>query len=196
MKFDAVWERIKEATGLKNFVDLASEVSVQQSAISKRRKRGEFPAEWVFILSKKYKFSSDWAWFGAKPESTTSKHDQTNKAQGITQETPTTEKATAPPKTAAQGQDITDTVNIQALMNMTAEVLVSDTVYRPALAANIKAFHRSIALEHDNQDFRIRIERMEQRQEMERISFEQRMTAMEEKLAQATAAPPPKVANG
>lgn len=100
------------------------------------------------------------------------------------------------PRSAAQGRDITDAVNVQELLNMTAEVLVSDTVYRPALAANIKAFHRSIALEHDNQEFRVRIENMEARQEMEKISFEQRMTAMEKKLAEATAAPPKKAANG
>ncbi|MFZ5764159.1 MAG: helix-turn-helix domain-containing protein [Thermodesulfobacteriota bacterium] len=47
-------------------------------------------------------------------------------------------------------EKVTDTVNVQELLNMTAEVLVSNTLYRPALAANIKAFHRSIALEHDN----------------------------------------------
>lgn len=100
-----------------------------------------------------------------------------------------------PPRSAAQGQDITDAVNVQELLNMTAEVLVSDTVYRPALAANIKAFHRSIALEHDNHEFRKRIEKMETRQEMEKISFEQRMTAMEKRLAEALAAPK-QVANG
>jgi len=71
----------------------------------------------------------------------------------------------APPKTAPQSQDITDAVNITELLNMTAEVLVSNTVYRPALAANIKAFHRSIALEHDNQELKSRVDSLETRLE-------------------------------
>ena len=59
--------------------------------------------------------------------------------------------------------DITDAINIQELLNMTAEVLVSNTLYRPALSANIKAFHRSIALEQDNKELKNRVEKIEAR---------------------------------
>jgi hypothetical protein len=54
-------------------------------------------------------------------------------------------------------------VNIQQLLNMTAEILVSDTVYRPALAANIKAFRRSLDLEKSNKDMQIQINTIENR---------------------------------
>jgi transcriptional regulator with XRE-family HTH domain len=62
-------------------------------------------------------------------------------------------------------------INIQQLLNMTAKVLLSDTIYRPALAANIKAFSRSIDIELDNKELRSRMERMEER-----------MAAMERRL--------------
>lgn len=73
--------------------------------------------------------------------------------------------ALAPTEPAIRQEDVTEVVNIQELLNMTAEVLTSKTVYRPALAANIKAFHRSIALEHDNQELRIRVDSLETRLE-------------------------------
>jgi len=62
-------------------------------------------------------------------------------------------------------------INIQQLLNMTAEVLISETVYRPALAANIKAFHRAIGIELDNKEMRGKIDRLEER-----------MAAMERRL--------------
>lgn len=63
-------------------------------------------------------------------------------------------------------------VQIQPLLNMTAEVLTSDTVYRPALAANIKAFHRSISLEKDH---------LKMKQRMD--SMESKLTALERRLS-------------
>ena len=56
-----------------------------------------------------------------------------------------------------------DDVNIQELLNMTARVLVSDTIYRPTLAANIKAFSRSIDMEQDNRELRNRVEKIEEK---------------------------------
>lgn len=64
-------------------------------------------------------------------------------------------------------------VQIQPLLNMTAEVLTSDTVYRPALAANIKAFHRSISLEKDNQEMKQRMD-----------NLESKLTALERRLSE------------
>lgn len=86
----------------------------------------------------------------------------------------------APPTTPRQQEHVTDVVNIQELLNMTAEVLTSKTVYRPALAANIKAFHRSIALEIDNQQLMDRVDRLE----LERPAFEQRLQSLEARLAE------------
>lgn len=71
-------------------------------------------------------------------------------------------------------------VNIQDLLNMTAEVLVSNTLYRPALAANIKAFHRSIALEQDNKELRNRVDLIEEKLEkMDKILAEHNRLAQE-----------------
>lgn len=70
MDFDTVWERIKSNTDLRTFIDLATAVNVQQSAISKRRKRGlgEFPAEWIFILADKYGLTADFFAYGRYPK--------------------------------------------------------------------------------------------------------------------------------
>lgn len=91
--------------------------------------------------------------------------------------------------TAPHQEHVTDVVNIQELLNMTAEVLTSKTVYRPALAANIKAFHRSIYLENDNQQLmnrvgRLEVERItfEERMDTERAAFELRLQSLEERL--------------
>ena len=69
-----------------------------------------------------------------------------------------------------QGEE-ENSLNIQQLLNMTAKVLLSDTIYRPALAANIKAFSRSIDIELDNKEMRGKIDRLEER-----------MAAMERRL--------------
>jgi len=78
-----------------------------------------------------------------------------------------------PPLKAAPEEDI----NIQQLLNMTAEVLISETVYRPALAANIKAFHLAIGIEQDNRELRSRIERMEERMATMERRLDTRKTA-------------------
>jgi len=67
--------------------------------------------------------------------------------------------------------ELKDDINVQQLLNMTARVLMSDTIYRPALAANIKAFNRSIDIENDNRELRSRLERIEEK-----------MVALEERL--------------
>ena len=79
----------------------------------------------------------------------------------------------------AAAQVSPDSINIQQLINMTAEVLVSNTVYRPALAANIKAFHRSISLEQDNQELRHRIEKLETDHSLN----DKRFAALEQELS-------------
>ena len=65
-------------------------------------------------------------------------------------------------------------INIQEMLNLAAEVLTSDTIYRPALAANIKAFHRAIGTDRDNRDLRTRLEVMESKfEQLERNLLEQ-----------------------
>lgn len=68
MDFDTVWERIKNNSDIRTFIDLAAAVNVQQSAISKKKKSGRFPAEWIFILANKYNLTSDFLAFGGSPQ--------------------------------------------------------------------------------------------------------------------------------
>lgn len=68
MEFDKVWGRVKEATNLASFTELASVVGVKQSAVSKIKKRGDFPPGWIFILTEKYGLNSDWLASGEGPQ--------------------------------------------------------------------------------------------------------------------------------
>ncbi|MFZ5775073.1 MAG: helix-turn-helix domain-containing protein [Thermodesulfobacteriota bacterium] len=67
MNFDEVWGRIRKATDLTSFTELAAAVGVQQSAVSKVRKKGEFPPGWIFSLATRYGLTSDWVARGEGP---------------------------------------------------------------------------------------------------------------------------------
>lgn len=67
MEFEKVWGRVKEATNLASFTELSSVVGVKQSAVSKIKKRGDFPPGWIFILANKYGLNSDWLASGEGP---------------------------------------------------------------------------------------------------------------------------------
>ena len=72
-------------------------------------------------------------------------------------------------------------VEIQKLLNMAAEVLVSEIIYRPALAANIKAFYESIDIKKANQELRDRVIRIETDARKDRSMFEERLAALEKR---------------
>ena len=67
MEFGKVWNRVKEATNLTSFTELASIVGVRQSAVSKVKKRGDFPPGWIFGIATKYGLNSDWLATGEGP---------------------------------------------------------------------------------------------------------------------------------
>lgn len=101
----------------------------------------------------------------------------------------------ASPKAAAQGQEITgtdleampsDNLGLGESVELLAKIYNSgNTVLIRAIAANLHAFSEAV----DNKALAIDVKRR-------MGEMEERMTAMEKKLAQATAAPPPKAANG
>jgi len=65
-----------------------------------------------------------------------------------------------PPATpAAQGDD---QFSISDMITMTAKVLESRTVYRSALASNIRAFHQAVTRESEMEDMRNDMARMQQ----------------------------------
>ena len=60
MEFENVWKRVKNETRLKSLGDLGQLVGITQQSISARKKKGDFPAEWAFLIAQQYKLSTDW----------------------------------------------------------------------------------------------------------------------------------------
>jgi len=175
MSFDDVWERIKEVTGLETFIDLAAAVEVQQSAVSKRRKRGEFPAEWLLSLAQKYGFSSDWAWTGEGPMKMAKHGRIDHEGNQRDEQGPAISEAPLPDDNLGFGECAE---LLSKIFNSGSQVLIR------AIAANLHAFSEAI----DNKALAVHtVKLMEQMNE--------RMMAMERRLKELEAAPK-KVANG
>jgi hypothetical protein len=66
--FDKILERIKEVTDIENMVHLAKTVGTVQSNVSKKRKANIFPAEWAYIIGKKYGLLTEWIMTGEGPK--------------------------------------------------------------------------------------------------------------------------------
>ncbi|WP_446008562.1 helix-turn-helix domain-containing protein [Candidatus Electrothrix sp.] len=58
--FTAAWERIKEETNISNFNGLSEIVGKTQPSISARKKAGDFPIEWAYLVAKEYNLSTEW----------------------------------------------------------------------------------------------------------------------------------------
>lgn len=58
--FAAAWERIKSKTDIKNFNELGRVIGKTQPSISARKKAGDFPIEWAYLVAKEYNLSTEW----------------------------------------------------------------------------------------------------------------------------------------
>jgi|GEM_PF-2686331 len=146
-------ERLKMVRGSVSQAEFAAIFGVGTNTIY-RYESGKNPPDTDFIIKvcEKFNINPSWLLFGEEP-----KHRR--------------EKRKAEAEETSADQTLEEDINIQQLLNMTAKVLLSDTIYRPALAANIKAFNRSIEIEMDNRELRSRLERIEEK-----------MVALEERL--------------
>ena len=148
-----IGERIKLVRGKESRDSFAQNIASHRNSLSRYERGLAYPSmDFMAVVCDKYNVRPDWLLTGEGPMRC-----------GELASQPLGDMASM----EAAAQIDQDAINVQELLNMTAEVLVSNTVYRPALAANIKAFHRSIALEVDNQELRSRIERLEERQAAE-----------------------------
>jgi phage repressor protein C with HTH and peptisase S24 domain len=65
--FAKVLGRIKEATGARTQVELATVLDIRQSSISDAKRRNSIPADWYIKLFKKYGLNPDWLSEGKGP---------------------------------------------------------------------------------------------------------------------------------
>jgi hypothetical protein len=66
--FAAAWGRIKDTTNISNFNELSEVVGKTQPSISARKKAGDFPIEWAYLVAKKYNLSTEWILSGEEGE--------------------------------------------------------------------------------------------------------------------------------
>ena len=62
--FAATWGRIKSETNIANFNELSEVVGKTQPSISARKKTGDFPIEWAYLVARKYNLSTEWVLTG------------------------------------------------------------------------------------------------------------------------------------
>ncbi len=60
MSFEEAWKRIQEATELSRLKQLAEIIKKSHQNISARKKTGNFPIEWAYIVGEKYNLSTKW----------------------------------------------------------------------------------------------------------------------------------------
>ena len=68
MQFQEVFERIKRETEVKTLTNIANLLNKSQQYVSKKKREGEFPAEWAFIIAQKYGLSTEWVLTGRGPK--------------------------------------------------------------------------------------------------------------------------------
>lgn len=68
MEFISVWKRLKENLRIKNYSELAEIIGVSASNVSKKKQKNEFPANWAFLIGKKYNLSTEWILTGLGPK--------------------------------------------------------------------------------------------------------------------------------
>ncbi len=67
ISFEAILQRVFEATGLESQNDLARALGVNRSAITQARKKGTIPEKWLLKLYRHFGLNPDWVATGTGP---------------------------------------------------------------------------------------------------------------------------------
>lgn len=167
-KIDTFSERLRQSIGENSVSSFGKKCGIGESTLRQYLKGGTPGLDKVIAIAEASGVNIEWLATGEGPmrpgesvkETTKEEHQQ--------------------PTTTQQASPATDYDNfrISEKMQKTVEILESDTIYRPALAANIDAFHHGMTQEKVVQD------------QTERIaSLEARMAVLEKHLSSVTATP-------
>lgn len=142
----AIVDRMRKAAGVKTYGDLGKVLNgISSQAISKAISSGSVPSHWFEIMARQ---------FGADKE------ELCQPSQGVTSALELPYKIdTQWALLGAPEED--EEIPEEELIFMTRNVLRSNTVYRAALASNIRAFNQAVEGEKEMDDMRKSMERME-----------------------------------
>ena len=68
MDFNSCWERVKGNTDLKTLEQLAEIAGTTQPNVSKKKNKGIFPADWAYLVGRKYGLLTEWIMTGEGPK--------------------------------------------------------------------------------------------------------------------------------
>ena len=67
-RFDAAFDRIKQATGMRTQVEIAKLLDIRQSSISDAKRRQSIPDSWLIKLYQIYNLNPNWVIDGEQPQ--------------------------------------------------------------------------------------------------------------------------------
>lgn len=150
--FNEIFLRVKVATGIKRQKELSDLLDIREASISEAKKRGGFPSEWVVKLSTERGINPAWLLTGIGPM----------KVDGG----------------GVEGKE--ESFSMSEMLQATARVLESDTVYRSALASNIRAFDKAVQMEGKMQGIEDEMRLLRQEAERRDAVAAERMDRMEQ----------------
>lgn len=66
--FETIWGRIKKETNLNSFSDLGKIINKTQPTISAAKAKGNFSAEWAYLVAIKFELLTEWIMTGNEPK--------------------------------------------------------------------------------------------------------------------------------
>lgn len=158
-------KRMISAASLKSQGDLAKLLGITSQAISSTVAKGKIPERWFDLFNEKFGVSKEA--LSETPEEklvrTYGKNPVTaSKGIGWRNDSSPGEIGGVNTQEAKPGNTTPDEFDMPEMVKMTMIVLASDTVYKPALASNIRAFHKAVTMEGEMNELKNDVKEIKQ----------------------------------
>lgn len=183
--------KMVKAANLSKQEELAELLGIKPQSISSNIAKGKIPDGWFAIFHEKFGVTKDQLSEtpGEKLVRTYGKNPVTSSVS------PSWRNEHETKQTPEIGKALTD-ADMPDMVKMTMEILASDTVYKSALASNIRAFHQAVNMEKEMQSVNEKLANMEKQMERQTNEMAERMARLEEMLLSFGATLPEKREQG
>jgi Bacteriophage CI repressor helix-turn-helix domain len=151
--FDGITNNIKKIAGVKSQRDLAQVLGISPQAVTEAKNRGVVPGRWLDVIVKKFRVNKSELFetpeenlvrtYGKNPVTASIGVGWRNYPPQPGREVVGATDITLEEK---PGTTAPDDFDMPEMVKMTMIVLASDTVYKPVLASNIRAFHKAVTM--------------------------------------------------
>jgi len=150
--------KMVKAANLSKQEELADLLGIKPQSISSNIAKGKIPDGWFAIIQEKFGVTKD-----ELLETPSEKLVRTYGRNPVTSSVSPAWRSELKEKPLPIENDLTKEFDAPEMVKMTMQVLASDTVYRSALASNIRAFHQAVNMEKEMQSVNEKLARMEER---------------------------------